>query len=187
VRASQPALLAAGRVIAELRDQMVVQWADWLGDRITAAPTIPRPLVEREFRILIDIISEMVGPLRREIGTVWLHACEHYGRMASTRGLAAGEVVEELQFLRELLIRNLAPVLAAMRARQGMAIMLRLNRVIDKGIAVAVVGYTDALVATLFAQNGVPSFGTEYDALEVERQLDAIEKQLRALVKQQAR
>jgi len=34
VRASQPALLAAGRVITELRDQMVVQWADWLGDRI---------------------------------------------------------------------------------------------------------------------------------------------------------
>ena len=50
-----------------------------------------------------------------------------------------------------------------MRARQGMAIMLRLNRVIDKGIAVAVVGYTDALVATLFAQNGVPAVGSEYD------------------------
>ena len=39
--------------------------------------------------------------------------------------------------------------------------MLRLNRVIDKGIAVAVVGYTDALVATLFAQNGVPALGSE--------------------------
>jgi hypothetical protein len=74
LRASQPALLAAGRVIAELRDQMVVQWADWLGDRITAATTIPRPLVEREFRILLDVISEMVGPLRREVGPVWLHA-----------------------------------------------------------------------------------------------------------------
>jgi hypothetical protein len=72
-----------------------------------------------------------------------------------------------------------------MRARQGMAIMLRLNRVIDKGIAVAVVGYTDALVATLFAQNGVPSFVTEYDVAEVERQLDAIEHQLAAIVKRQ--
>ena len=187
MRASQPALLAAGRVIAELRDQMVVQWSDWLGDRISSAPTIPRPLVEREFRILLDVISEMVGPLRREVGTVWLHACEHYGRIAATRGLAAGEVVEELQFLRELLIRNLAPVLAAMRARQGMAIMLRLNRVIDKGIAVAVVGYTDALVATLFAQNGVPSLGTEYDATDIERQLDAIEQELQGLIKSQSR
>jgi hypothetical protein len=88
-------------------------------------------------------------------------------------------VVEELQFLRELLIRNLAPVLAGMRARQGMAALLRLNRVIDKGIAVAVVGYTDALVATLFAQNGVPVRITDYDTIEVERQLDAIEQELR--------
>ena len=86
--------------------------------------------------------------------------------------------VEELTFFREMLIRNLAPVLVAMRARQGMAIMLRLNRVIDKGIAVAVVGYTDALVATLFAQNGVPVFITDYDTIEVERQLDAIELEL---------
>ena len=187
MRASQPALLAAGRVIAEQRDQMVVQWADWLGDRITAAPTIPRLTVEREFRLLLDVISEMVGPLRREVNTIWFTVCEHYGRVAAARGLAAGEVVEELQFLRELLIRNLAPVLAAMRARQGMAIMLRLNRVIDKGIAVAVVGYTDALVATLFAQNGVPALDAEYDAGEVERQLDGIEQELHAIVKQQTR
>jgi hypothetical protein len=72
-----------------------------------------------------------------------------------------------------------------MRARQGMAIMLRLNRVIDKGIAVAVVGYTDALVATLFAQNGVPSFATEYDAADVERQLIGFEQQLHGLTRNQ--
>jgi hypothetical protein len=104
--------------------------------------------------------------------------------MASTRGLAAGEVVEELQFLRELLIRNLAPVMVAMRARQSMSIMLRLNRVIDKGVSVAVVGYTDALVATLFAQNGVPMFDTQQDTAEIERQLSALEQELHAVVKQ---
>lgn len=181
MRASQPALLAAGRVIAEMRDSMVAQWMDWLGDRMTAAPTIPRPTVEREFRLLIDVLVEMVGPLRREVGTVWFHVAEHYGRIAAARGLAAGEVVEELQYLRELLIRRLAPVLAAMRARQGMAIMLRLNRVIDKGIAVAVVGYTDALVATLFTQNGVPGPHSEHDATEIERQLKALEGELAAV------
>jgi hypothetical protein len=184
VRASQPALLAAGRVIAEMRDSMVSQWADWLGDRMTSAPTIPRSTVEREFRLVFDVMTEMVGPLRREVNAVWYHVCEHYGRVASARGLAAGEVVEELQFLRELLIRELAPILVAMRARQGMAIMLRLNRVIDKGVAVAVVGYTDALVATLFAQNGVPLGGTEQDVGEVERQLDALEQELQAVSQQ---
>jgi hypothetical protein len=188
VRASQPTLLlAAGRVITESRDLMVAQWANGLGDRITSSPTISRRLVEREFRLLLDVISEMVGPLRREVSGIWVDVCEHYGRIASIRGLAAGEVVEELQYLRELLIRHLAPVLAAMRARQGMAIMLRLNRVIDRGVAVAVVGYTDALVATLFAQNGVPEGGKEHDIPEVERQLDALERKLNSIVKRRSR
>ena len=39
-------------------------------------------------------------------------------------------------------------MLAAMRPRQGMALLLRLNRLVDSGVAMAVVGYTDALVAT---------------------------------------
>lgn len=183
MRASEPVLLDAGRVIAEMRDPMVSQWADWLGDRASAVSTIPRTTVEREFRLLFDVLTEMVGPMRREANTVWFHVCEHYGRIASARGLAAGEVVEELAYLRELLIRNLAPVLVAMRARQGMAIMLRLNRAIDKGIAVAVVGYTDALVATLFSQNGVPAFGPNHDFSEVERQIKLLEQELRAVAK----
>src|SRR5215216_3407179 len=184
VRASQPALLVAGRVIAEMRDSMVSQWAEWLGDRQTGAHAIPRATVEREFRLLFDVMTEMVGPLRREVNLVWFHVCEHYGRIASARGLAAGEVVEELTFFREMLIRNLAPVLVAMRARQGMAIMLRLNRVLDRGVAVAVVGYTDALVATLFAQNGVPLSSTEQDVGEVERQLGILEQELQAVSQQ---
>jgi len=62
-----------------------------------------------------------------------------------------------------------------------MAIMLRLNRVIDKGIAVSVVGYTDALVATLFSQNGVPSISVSSDFGEVARQLTSLERELRAV------
>jgi hypothetical protein len=181
VRASEPVLIDAGRVIAEMRESMVTQWADWLGKRVTAASTIPRPTVEREFRLVFDVLTEMVGPFRREANPVWFHVCEHYGRIASARGLAAGEVVEELSYLRELLIQNLAPILVAMRARQGMAIMLRLNRAIDKGIAVAVVGYTDALVATLFSQNGVPALSISNDFGELGRQLTALERELQAV------
>jgi hypothetical protein len=171
-------LLAAGRVIAEMRESLVTDWVSSLGERLESAPAIPRSTIEREFRLIVDVLTEMVGPFRREVKPIWLSICEHYGRFAAARGLAAGEVVEELQFLRELLIRGLAPVLAAMRARQGMAIMLRLNRVLDKGVAVAVVGYTDALVATLFAQNGVPTAHTDLDPGEIDRQLGKLERQL---------
>jgi hypothetical protein len=187
VRASQPALLAAGRVISDMRDVMVTQWSDWVGDRITAASTIPRTAVEREFRLIVDTMTAMVGPLRREARVIWTRVCEHYGRVAAARGLAAGEVVEELQYLRELLIRNLAHAFVSMRPRQALAIVLRLNRVLDKGIAVAVVGYTDALVATLFAQNGVPGPSGEHDAGELDRQLLALETELGGLAQTRKR
>ncbi len=170
-------------MIFDLRDEMVTQWADWLGDRMHTSTTIPRPIIERELRLIIELLGEMIGPVRRETKPVWYHACEHYGRLAATRGLAAGEVVDEMQYLRELLIRNLAPVLAAMRPRRAMAIMLELNRVLDKGIGVTVVGYTDALVATIFAQNGVPSPGTAVDGDEVGRQLEQLEGELAAVTR----
>ena len=178
MRASQPALLAAGRVIVDTRDMLVEQWAERLGDRMTAAPTIPRSTVEREFRLLIDIMAQLVGPWRREMRPLWQRACEHYGRTASVRGLAAGEVVDELLHLRDLLTRTLAPAVAAMRARQGMAILLRLNRTMDHGVASAVIGYTDALVATLLGQNGVPENGGAEDASDVLKHLESLEAEL---------
>jgi hypothetical protein len=46
------------------------------------------------------------------------------------------------------------------------------------------VGYTDALVATLFSQNGVPLSSTDHDVAEVERQLDALEQELQAVSQQ---
>ena len=77
-------------------------------------------------------------------------------------------------------------VFVSMRPRQALAIVLRLNRVLDKGIAVAVVGYTDALVATLFAQNGVPGPSSD-DAGEIDRQLRALETELAGLVQERKR
>lgn len=128
---------------------MVGRWIAWLGERITGTSSTPRDLVEAEFLLILDVFATMVGPLRREAKTIWNQVTELYGRHAATRGLAAGEVVEEMQYLRELLIRHLAPAIAQLRPRQAMALLLRLNRLVDKGVAMAVVGYTDAMVATL--------------------------------------
>lgn len=161
---------------------MVKRWNEWLGERMTASRSLSRSIVEQQLRLIIDVLAAMIGPLRRETKGIWAQVTEHYGRIAAVRGLAAGEVVEEMQYLREVLIRHLAPSIAAMRPRQGMALLLRLNRLVDKGVAMAVVGYTDALVHTLIpgdepGANGAPSV----DPVELERQLAQIRQGLAAV------
>lgn len=154
MRASHPTLVAASKAITGQRDVMVARWSDWLRDRITVSHGVSATLVERELYLILDVLAAMVGPLRRETKPIWARVTEHYGRLAAARGLAAGEVVEEMQYLRELLIRYLAPSIAALRPRQGMALLLRLNRIVDQGVAIAVVGYTDAIVRTLLPGHG---------------------------------
>lgn len=183
MRASHPTLLTVGKVMAEHRDSVVREWAGWLTARVSSAVPIPRPTIERELCLLFDILVESVGPMRRSVNEVWHHATEHFGRMGAARGLAAGEIVEEIQYLRELLTRRLGPLLTTLRQRQAMAIILRLNAMLDKGIAVAVVGYTDALVATLFTQNGVPTPETAPDTHDLDRQVEELEAELHSVLR----
>jgi hypothetical protein len=184
LRASHPTLVAASRALATQRNAMVTRWSDWLGERVTATRTVPRPLVERQFGLLLDVFTTLLGPLRRETKPIWARATEHYGRVAAMRGLAAGEVVEEMQYLRELLIRYLAPAIAALRPRQGMALLLRLNRLVDKGVAMAVVGYTDSLVSGLLRGTGGSDddTGPVFETASVERELSGIAAELEDLM-----
>jgi hypothetical protein len=169
--------MAAGKAIRDTRDVMVTEWADWLSDR-AGSRHIPREIVEREFRLLIDSLIEMLGPLRGEAKSVWLHVTEHYGRMAAARGLAAGEVVDELQQLRYLLIKHIGASVAAMRPRRAVTVFLRLNGIVDRGIATAVVSYTDALVASLLMTDRSTQPLTEASAEDISRQLEALEAEL---------
>jgi hypothetical protein len=180
LRSSHPTQLAAAKATLDARDAMVNEWADWLDDR-SGSRRIPRPLVERQFRLVIESLVEMLGPLKREARRVWQHVLEHYGRTAAARGLAAGEVVEELQQLRVLLIKYIGASVAAMRPRRAVAVFLRLNDVVDSGIAAAVVGYTDALVASLLLtdRDSVPL--TEATGEDIGRQLDGLEGELQPL------
>ena len=156
MRPSNPAVRSISLSLRADRDQIIAQWAGWVAGQMTAAPEIERPTVVRQLTLLVDIMIEMTGPLRRRLLELWISACAAYGRAAAERGLAAGEVVEEMQHLREVLIRHLSEIVPTLPARQSMATVLRLNRVLDRGISHAVVGYTDALVETLLNQRGVP-------------------------------
>jgi hypothetical protein len=156
---------------------MIPEWADWLTERPGSA-NIPRPVVERQARLILDTLIAMLGPLRREAKPVWQHVTEHYGRIAAARGLAAGEVVEELQQLRLLLIKHIGALVAALRPRRAVAVFIRLSTIIDRGIAQAVVGYTDALVASLLMTDRHTQPLTETNGDDSARQLEALELEL---------
>ena len=181
MRPSQPTLVAVSRALASVRDELVQSWTRWTLARVAAVPTVNAATVERQMALLIDVLIEMAGPLRRRAMELWLNACAAYGHTAADRGLAAGEVVEEIQHLRELLIRHLSEVIAALPARASVASVLRLNRLVDKGIAHAVVGYTDTLVETLFNQRGVPVGVSGPIEDEVTARLDQLEAELQHL------
>lgn len=178
MRPSNPAMVAVGRTIATNRDDLLRQWTRWIGERMADAPQVKRPTVERQLSLLLDIMTELAGPLRRQLAEIWYTACDFYGRTAAVRGLAAGEIVEEVQYLRELLIRALSETVAAMPARQAMASVLRLNRLMDKGIAHAVVGYTDALVESLLNRQGIPIAAGDAEEEETVRRLEQFEDEL---------
>ena len=180
-RPSSPSLVVVSRRIASLRGELAATWAAWLAGRQPGIPALDPDTTGRMLRLITDLLVVMAGPLRREAETTWTAAAQLYGRLAALRGLAAGEVVEELQHLRELLIREMADFFVALPARQALPTVLRINRVLDAAVANAVVGYTDALVFQMFAKEGVPVPTAESIQAQI-TQLDAIEAEYRLLV-----
>jgi hypothetical protein len=179
-RPSSPSLVVVARRIASLRGELTSKWASWLASRQAGSPALDPDATGRMLRVMTDLLVVMAGPLRHEAETSWTAAAQLYGRFAALRGLAAGEVVEELQHLRELLIREMADFFVALPARQALPTVLRFNRVLDTAVSSAVVGYTDALVFTMFAKEGVP-VPTAETVQAVVTQLDAIEAECRLL------
>lgn len=183
-RPSNPALHVLTVALQERHDDLLGQWLEWIVRRVAQAPHVSRPTLQRHLALLIDLIVELSGPLRRQATELWYTACEAYGQTAAARGLAAGEVVEELQQLREILIRTLSETVATMPPRQSITAVLRLNRTIDRGITHAVVGYTDALVETLLNRRGVPIVATQPGEDEIILRLSHLEGELKQLQQQ---
>ena len=155
-RPSAPTLLAVGRTIARSRDDLVAGWSRWIADRQAGGQSVEPIELRRNLSLIVSLLGHMTGPLRREARETWYSATELFGRLAEARGLSAGEVVDELQHLGELLILELGDIIVALPARQQLPAVLRVNRVMDTAVSNAVVGYTDALVAKMFSRDGVP-------------------------------
>ena len=154
----------------------------------------PRPggingLLEEFLTLLASFLPGMLGPHRDQVEPLWIRASELFGAVAVRRGLAAGEVIEEFQILREAVIRVLYqdPPLKG-RARISLREVLRLNRAIDAGVTHASVGHTDALFFALFQGSGIPDSPPTAELMgEIVAQLRALRDELNAVLGRKVR
>ncbi len=156
--------------------RLVERWLSEVQRRYDEPSKGVNGLLEEFLTLLAGFLPALVGPHRDSVEPVWLRSCELFGTVSARRGLAAGEVIEEMQILRESVIRLLYqdPPLAG-RARVSLREVLRLNRAIDAGVTHASVGHTDAMFFSLFEGSGIPD-APPTDALteELRAQLDAL-------------
>lgn len=132
---------------------------------------------------LVRFLPWMLGPYRETVEPLWVKSSELFGSVAARRGLAAGEVIEEFQLLRELVIRDLYkdPPMGG-RLPLSLREVLRLNRGIDRGVTHASVGHTDALFFQFFEGEGAAPSDPVDLADEVLDQLGSMSRELDEVV-----
>lgn len=159
----------------------------WLSEVVARGGAMPsgvEALVERFIRLFVSFLPASLGPYNEQVEPLWRQAAELYGSLGAMRGLAAGEIIEEFQLLREAVVRLVyEDPPATGNARASLREILCLNRVIDRGVTHASVAHTDSLFFSLFQGTGVPEALTPDVMQEVRDQLTAMERELKALMR----
>lgn len=139
-------------------------------------------ILEIVARKLISFLPPCFGERREVAREVWQHAAHLYGSLALLRGLAAGEVVDELQLLREVLLKLFLSDFSADGGSYEEHIppteFLTLNRVLDQGVSRASISYVDDLFFTHLQGTGVPKGLDDEKKAEIERQLESLRRDL---------
>jgi len=160
---------------------LVELWTHEVDARDLGNGTDAGRVVEMFARLIVRMLPPMVGPYRDQIQPLWDRAAELYGAIAAKRGLAAGEAIEELHILRELVVRELyrdppgsGSVPLSLRE------FLRLNRSLDRAVTHASVGHTDALFFQFFEVDAGASAVLSGDdvAAEAESQLATLRAEM---------
>jgi hypothetical protein len=160
---------------------MVRRWTGELRARTGHRDAPIDQLLEEFADLLVSLLAPGVGPLRDLVEPIFQQTAELYGSLGAVRGLAAGEAVEEMQLLREAILRFLYrdPAFRG-GAALGFREVLRLNRLVDLAVTYASVGHTDALFFSLL-------HGTGVTARPSEEALEEIRSQLRHLAEERDR
>ena len=128
--------------------------------------------------LMVSLIPGCFGDHREAGLETWENAAHLYGSFAVRRGLAAGEVVEELQLLRNVILRFFLIEAPPSLTRDGLfeevppLDLLTLNRVLDLGVSRASIAYVDDLFFAHLQGSGVPEGITSELVEEVDRQLE---------------
>lgn len=142
--------------------------------------TILRPFC----RALVSFLPEMLTPSRTEILPLWSECAELFGSVAARRGLSAGEVIEEFQLLREVILRTMfeAPPPGSLHGSPLRELLL-LNRAIDIGVTQSSVSHTDLLFFSLLHGSGAPEPLNPEELREVHDQLAQLRDEGRRTVR----
>ncbi len=128
---------------------------------------------------LVVFLSRCLGG-KKDLGEeVWHQATYLYGSLALRRALSAGEVVEELGILREILLKLLLKNPAdSWESRSFQRDLLTLNRLLDQGVVRASVAYVDDLFFAHLQGSGIPEGVTPDLVEETRRQLEGLRADL---------
>ncbi|MBI4522096.1 MAG: hypothetical protein HY701_14765 [Gemmatimonadetes bacterium] len=162
-------------------DEIVERWSAALSPRSGSTPPEVEDLLTEFQRTFVSMIPLALGPRREQIERIWTSTAELYGSLGAMRGLAAGEVVEEFQFLRETVIRVLyRDVVGTGLPPISLRELLRLNRFLDGGVTRASVGHTDTLYFSWLRGSGIPDPLTPEMLKEIRAQLVGLRQELEA-------
>jgi hypothetical protein len=177
---------AAGTELAEWLQARILriaeEWAAEIRVRGMGHATVVDEIVARQVLQISSMMPELLGRHATQLQPLWSRACELFGTVAAKRGLAAGEVIEEFQILRTLVIRDLYQdplVGGAPTLREA----LRLNGIVDRGVTHASVGHTDAMFFQLLEDSDAPiGLSAEQIVREAEAQLAVIREELESII-----
>lgn len=141
------------------------------------------PLRDGLLHAMARFLGPAVSPWRDQVEPLLHQVAALYGNVAALRGLAAGDVVEEVQLLREVLLRFLHREAGPMQGPGGLGLRetLRLNRVVDQLVTHANVGHIDALFFHLLHGTGVTEVPGDELLGELHDELAALENELASL------
>ncbi|MXW16522.1 MAG: hypothetical protein F4139_02800 [Gemmatimonadetes bacterium] len=153
------------------------RWAEGLLAARNSWSRAGESLVNAFCRGLVSFLPGMLSPYRAQILPLWSECAELYGSVAARRGLSAGEVIEEFQILREVIVRLMFERPLAADGALRMRDVLQLNRAVDIGVTQASVGHTDLLFFNLVDGSGGPAPLGPSDMDEVVNQIGTLREE----------